>query len=90
MRPLVQEGSALQMTEGPVGVIGSLAVATRGDQGPGEVVLTLRGATETYLAWSPEPLPKRTRVLVLAERGARTVDVIAFPEDEPESSELDL
>jgi hypothetical protein len=80
------------MSEGPVGVIGSLAVATRGDQGPGEVVLTLRGATETYLAWSPEPLPKRTRVLVLAERGARTVDVIAFPESEPEPepSELDL
>jgi hypothetical protein len=78
------------MSVGPVGLIGTLAVATRGDQGAGEVVLTLRGATETYLAWSPEPLPKRSRVLVLAERGARTVDVIAFPEDEPEPSELDL
>ncbi|MEO8888035.1 MAG: hypothetical protein ABI301_01585 [Jatrophihabitantaceae bacterium] len=79
------------MSEGPVGVIGSLAVGTRGELGAGEVVLTLRGTTETYLAWSPEPLPRRTRVLVIAERGARTVDVIAFPEDdEPEASELDL
>jgi hypothetical protein len=77
------------MADGPVGLIGSLAVATRGTQGAGEVVLTLRGATETYLAWSAEPLPKRTRVLVIAERGARTVDVIAFPEELP-ASELDL
>lgn len=83
------------MSASPVGQIGTLAVATRGDQGAGEVVLTLAGATETFLAWSPQPLPKRSRVLVLAERGARTVDVIAFPDepdlpDEPEPSELDL
>ncbi len=58
-----------------IGHVGSLIVATRGDQGAGEVLLTVRGARETYLAWSAEPLPKGTRVLVIAERGARTLVV---------------
>jgi membrane protein implicated in regulation of membrane protease activity len=58
-----------------IGYVGSLIVATRGDQGAGEVLLTVRGARETYLAWSAEPLAKGTPVLVIAERGARTLVV---------------
>ena len=59
----------------PIGCVGALSVATRGRSGAGEVLLTVRGSTEAYLAWSDEPLPKGTRVLVVESRGARTVVV---------------
>jgi membrane protein implicated in regulation of membrane protease activity len=58
-----------------IGCVGTLTVATRGDRGPGEVLVTVRGAKETFLAWSDEPLPKGTRVLVVEVRSARTVVV---------------
>ena len=50
-------------------------MATRGDRGAGEVLVTLRGSKEALLAWSDEPLPKGTEVLVVEVRGARTVVV---------------
>jgi membrane protein implicated in regulation of membrane protease activity len=56
-----------------VGCLGSLIVATRGVAGPGEVLLTVRGSKEAYLAWSDQPLPRGTEVLVIDIRGARTV-----------------
>jgi membrane protein implicated in regulation of membrane protease activity len=62
-----------------VGCVGSLIVATRGVAGPGEVLLTVRGSKEAYLAWSEEPLPKGTEVLVIDIRGARTVLVEPWP-----------
>jgi membrane protein implicated in regulation of membrane protease activity len=58
-----------------VGAFGVLTVATRGQAGPGEVLVKIRGGSETFLAWSPEPLPKGTSVLVIESRGRRTVDV---------------
>jgi membrane protein implicated in regulation of membrane protease activity len=58
-----------------VGCVGSLIVATRGDQGAGEVLLTVHGSKEAYLAWSDEPLPRGTKVLVVDVRGARTLVV---------------
>jgi hypothetical protein len=58
-----------------IGCIGSLIVATRGDAGPGEVLLNLGGSKEAYLAWSDQPLPRGTEVLVIDTRGARTVQV---------------
>ncbi len=58
-----------------IGSIGVLIVATRGQAGPGEVLLKVRGGTEAYLAWSPQPIPKGATVLVIEARGARTVDV---------------
>jgi membrane-bound ClpP family serine protease len=33
----------------------------------------VRGSKEAYLAWSQEPLPKGTEVLVIDTRGPRTV-----------------
>lgn len=62
-----------------VGHVGPLIVATRGDEGPGEVLLTVRGSREAYLAWSQEPLPKGTQVLVIDTRGTRTVVVEPWP-----------
>jgi hypothetical protein len=58
-----------------IGCIGVLTVATRGAAGPGEVLVKIRGGSETYLAWSPEPLPKGATVLVIESRGHRAVDV---------------
>ena len=58
-----------------MGRVGRLAVASRGLDGPGEVLLTVRGAREAFLAWSAAPLPKGAEVLVIGHRGARSVDV---------------
>ena len=58
-----------------VGSVGSLIVATRGGAGAGEVLLTVRGSKEAYLAWSDEPLPRGTEVLVVDVRGPRAVVV---------------
>jgi membrane protein implicated in regulation of membrane protease activity len=58
-----------------IGCVGTLILATRGEQGAGEVLLKVRGSREAFLAWSDEPLPKGTKVLVVEDRGARTVVV---------------
>jgi hypothetical protein len=58
-----------------IGCIGVLTVATRGPAGPGEVLVKIRGGSETYIAWSPTPLRKGATVLVIESRGNRTVDV---------------
>ena len=58
-----------------IGCIGVIIIATRGKAGPGEVLVKIRGGSEAFIAWSPEPLPKGTSVLVIDERGSRTVDV---------------
>ena len=61
--------------ESPVGSIGPLSTPTRGKAGPGEVVLKIRGGTETFIAWSERPLARGTVVLVVGDRGYRSVDV---------------
>ncbi len=61
-----------------VGLVGVLVVATRGRAGPGEVLLRVRGGSETYLAWSQRPLPKGAQVLVVEARAARTLDVVPW------------
>ena len=58
-----------------IGSIGVLIVATRGQAGPGEVLLKIRGGSEAYIAWSAEPIPRGSTVLVIESRGTRTVDV---------------
>jgi hypothetical protein len=61
--------------DSPVGRVGTLLVGTRGDQGPGEVLIKIRGGSEAFLAFSDEPLPKGSTVLIIESRGARAVDV---------------
>jgi membrane protein implicated in regulation of membrane protease activity len=63
-----------------VGAIGTLTVATRGANGVGEVLVRLRGGSETFLARSEEPLPRGTAVLVIEAHGARTVTVASLHE----------
>jgi hypothetical protein len=64
--------------EALIGCIGVLIVATRGTAGPGEVLVKVRGGSEAFIAWSPEPLPKGATVLVIESRGHRAVDVSAW------------
>jgi hypothetical protein len=61
--------------EALIGCIGVITVATRGAAGPGEVHCKVRGGTESFIAWSAEPLARGTSVLIIESRGLRTVDV---------------
>ena len=58
-----------------IGSIGVMLIATRGQAGPGEVLLKIRGGTEAYIAWSTEPIARVRTVLVIESRGHRNVDV---------------
>ena len=58
-----------------VGKDGKLSLATRGQDGPGEVVLRHQGSHEAYLAHSSRPLPRGTHVLVIGQAGPRAVTV---------------
>jgi hypothetical protein len=69
-------------TDDPVvGCVGKVITATRGVDGPGEVLVSVRGGTEAFLAWSEEPLALNTSVIVFNSRGGRTVDVMQFDSD---------
>lgn len=64
--------------EAVIGCSGILLVATRGTAGPGEVLVRVRGGSETFLAWSGQPLARGSTVLVIDSRGSRQVDVIEW------------
>jgi hypothetical protein len=74
--------------EGCVGAVGVLTVATRGEAGPGEVRIKVRGGSETFLAWSEKPLPRGATVLVIESRGARAVDVVQWEDPLDESPRI--
>jgi membrane protein implicated in regulation of membrane protease activity len=71
-----------------IGCVGTLIVSTRGDRGAGEVLVSVRGSKEAFLAWSDEPLAKGSKVLVVEVRGARTV--VVEPWNELGSTSPDL
>ncbi|GAA2743932.1 MULTISPECIES: hypothetical protein [Kitasatospora] len=77
--------------EAVIGCPGVLMIATRGADGPGEVLVRIRGGSESFLAWSEEPLPRGTTVLVIESRGTRQVDVMAWtdPTADPGSDRAD-
>ncbi|MFF2132576.1 hypothetical protein ACFVW1_46040 [Streptomyces olivochromogenes] len=64
--------------EAVIGCTGELLIGTRGTAGPGEILVRIRGGSETFLAWSQEPLPVGATVLVVESRGCREVDVIRW------------
>lgn len=64
--------------ESLIGSIGVIIIATRGSRGPGEVLLKVRGGSEAYLAYSAEPIPRGSTVLVINNRGTRSLDVSAW------------
>jgi membrane protein implicated in regulation of membrane protease activity len=61
-------------------VVGKLGTVTHPitPQRPGEIVVHIRGGTETYMAYADTELPAQTEVLVIAQRSARTVEVTKF------------
>lgn len=72
------KGPSVARDEACIGRVGILSVGTRGDTGPGEVLIKIRGGSEAFLAWSEKPLPRGATVLVIESRGARAVDVIEW------------
>jgi len=78
----------LARDESSIGTVGVLTIATRGDAGPGEVRIKIRGGSECYLAWSERPLSRGSNVLVVDYRGPRTVDVIEWTDPLDEAPAL--
>jgi hypothetical protein len=74
--------------QSPIGLAGRIITATRGEGGPGEVEIQIRGGTEVFIARSDEPLPVGAAVIVLATLGPRTV--VVFPWADPLDSILEL
>jgi hypothetical protein len=61
-----------------VGRTGTLLVAARGPDHPGEVLVKIRGGSETFFAVSDEPLPVGAAVLIIESFGTRTVHVVEW------------
>jgi membrane protein implicated in regulation of membrane protease activity len=55
-----------------IGSRGTLTIATRGKDGPGEVQVD---GGEAFIAYSAEPIPTGTTVVIYDTHGARRVDV---------------
>ncbi|MFE0464445.1 hypothetical protein ACFW1A_34850 [Kitasatospora sp. NPDC058965] len=81
----------MESDQAVIGCPGVLLVGTRGAAGPGEVLVKIRGGSETFLAWSEQVLPRGTEVLVIESRGARQVDVMKWtdPIDDPLANGVD-
>ena len=63
------------MDEELVGKVGEVVTRIEGGDDPGEVSLLVYGMRERYFAYAREELPVGSRVLVIHDRGNRTVDV---------------
>ena len=65
--------------EEPASVVGKAAhvtVAIPGGAHPGEVLLRVRGGSESYIAYADEPVDEGVQVVVVADRGARSLVVV--------------
>jgi len=63
-----------------IGMVGTLTTATRGADGPGEVLVRVAGGSESLLAYSDAPIARGTSVLIVESRGARGVTVVRMDE----------
>jgi membrane protein implicated in regulation of membrane protease activity len=61
-------------------VIGKLGIVTHAILAgrPGEIVVHIRGGTETFIAYADTEIPSQREVLVIGQRSARTVEVTPF------------
>ena len=64
--------------ESLIGTIGRVTVSIP-SHGPGEVLLPVRGGSEAFAAWSDEPIPRHSRVVVVDALSARSVLVTPSP-----------
>lgn len=60
--------------ESLLGKVGRITVSIPA-KGPGEVLLPVRGGSETFAAWSDETIPRGSRVVVVDYISARAVFV---------------
>ena len=74
------------MAEELVGKVGEVVVRIRGGSRPGEIEVVVGGAPELYLALAQTELSVGRRVLVVHDRGDRTVDVEAWDITAPDWS----
>jgi hypothetical protein len=81
-------GIAVARDESAIGRVGVLIIATRGQRGPGEVRMRIRGGTENFLAWSQDPLPAGTVILATESLGPRTLGVIEWTDPLGEAPEI--
>jgi hypothetical protein len=61
-----------------LGSIGRVTVSIPAN-GPGEVLLSVRGGSESFAAWSDEPIRRHSRVVVVECMSARSVVVAPMP-----------
>jgi hypothetical protein len=66
-----------------VGKVGSVCVAVRGGELPGEVRVVVQGIPHYYLAYCAQPIAVGDHVLVINNRGSRQVDVEPWAEPGP-------
>jgi membrane protein implicated in regulation of membrane protease activity len=61
-------------------VIGKLGIVTHPILAgrPGEIVVHIRGGTETFIAYADTDVAEQEEVLVIGQRSARTVEVTPF------------
>ncbi|MEV7780697.1 hypothetical protein [Kitasatospora sp. NPDC088351] len=62
----------------PVGAVGRVTVPIPSD-GPGEVLVALRGGSEAFAAWAAQPVGRDARVVVVDMISARSVLVELLP-----------
>jgi hypothetical protein len=65
--------------ESLLGKIGRVTVSIPAG-GPGEVLLSVRGGTEAFAAWSDEPIARHSRIVVVDTMSARSVFVTPLPQ----------
>jgi hypothetical protein len=53
-------------------------VAIPGGARPGEVLVRVRGGSESYIAYADEPVGEGVQVVILADRGARSLVVVSL------------
>jgi hypothetical protein len=66
--------------QSPVGLQGVMVTASRGDEGPGEVEVQIRGGSEVFIARSAHPIGRGVSVLCVQSLGPRTVYVAPWDE----------
>jgi hypothetical protein len=61
-----------------IGKVGRVTVSIPRN-GPGEVLLPVRGGSEAFAALADEPIPRHARVIVIEALSSRSVLVTPFP-----------
>jgi hypothetical protein len=64
--------------QGAIGAVGKILVATRGAGGSGEVMLTVGGVRECYIAESDAPIERGEVVMVVDVAPNRHVTVVPW------------